>query len=35
MRDAKRELLEEVRHWSDDDEERAKAAFEASASEVI
>ena len=34
-RDAKRELLEEVRLWADEDDGRAKAAFEASASEVI
>ena len=34
-RDAKRELLEEVRVWSDEDDDRAKQAFEDSASEVI
>jgi len=34
-RDAKRELLEEVRLWSDEDDGRAKEAFEISASEVI
>jgi hypothetical protein len=34
-RDAKRELLEEVRVWCDEDDGRAKQAFEASAGEVI
>lgn len=34
-RDAKRELLEEVRLWSDEDDGRAKDAFETSATEVI
>ncbi|MDF6772136.1 hypothetical protein NLQ92_24790, partial [Escherichia coli] len=32
---AKRELLDEVRHWLDDDEERGRTALAASAKDVI